>query len=61
MVTKLKMILLEKKMKQRELAKKVGVHESTMSNYVTGFREPDRRTKGKIAKVLKYRMNEIWE
>lgn len=48
----LKALLKAKKMSQRELGKRIGCSESTISQYVNGKRSPDYETLLKIAEEL---------
>ncbi|MFY0324950.1 helix-turn-helix domain-containing protein [Bacillus sp. YIM B13590] len=47
--TKLKKLRLEKKMKQQEVADKLGIARTTYASYEQGKREPDHETLIKIA------------
>lgn len=60
MVSKLKMKLLETKVTQRELARRVKISESMISNFVNEWREPDDTMKKKIAKALKTKIEHIF-
>ncbi len=48
----LKKALVDKGMKQRELAKAVGISYHTVSHYAIGDKTPGRATMAKIADVL---------
>ena len=59
--SKLKLILFEGGMSQRDLAKKSGVHESTISLAINGKYNLDEIQKAKIAKALKMSINGLFE
>lgn len=46
---KLREILEERNIKQKDVASAIGIYTSTMSQYVTGVREPDIETLIKLA------------
>jgi len=48
----LKAILVRKRIKQWELAQKLGIHEAKLSKIMTGRVEPDESMVRKICKVL---------
>jgi transcriptional regulator with XRE-family HTH domain len=48
-------------MSQRELAKRSGVSQKTLSNIETGFRLPDPVTVGKIAQALGLEFDEVYD
>jgi transcriptional regulator with XRE-family HTH domain len=39
-------------MRQNQLAKILGIHETALSKIVNGFRKPDQRTRQRIAVIL---------
>ncbi len=49
---KLKRLMFEKNLKQEDFAKKIGVNQSHVSNWITGKRNPSIKTLNKIAKTL---------
>ncbi len=50
--TKLKILLIKKGIKQWELAKTIGVHETHLSKVMVGRSEPSRELVEKICKAL---------
>lgn len=57
----LKKIRLRKGLTQAELASKVGVLNTTICNYESGFREPDLETLKKLAAALECTVDELLE
>lgn len=53
------MLLKEKKIKQRDLAKVIGISEGTVSKYCNGSSEPDYKTLIDIAKFLNVSVDRI--
>lgn len=45
---------VEKEMTQRDLAKRLGLHNQTISKYELGFLNPSRETAEQIAKELDF-------
>lgn len=60
-MTNIKRILIKKGMKQRELAKAVGVSAQTISDFINGKHDVAARTLYRIAKVLDVSMEELIE
>ena len=52
-------LLRERRMKQKELAALIGVTEPTMSNWITGIRQPTCYGLFRISKVLGVTMEEL--
>jgi transcriptional regulator with XRE-family HTH domain len=50
--------LHEKKMKQKELAEFLGVHNTLLSKYLNGYREIPQHVRGEISKLLE--RDEAW-
>jgi transcriptional regulator with XRE-family HTH domain len=61
MCKRLKIALIEKRMTQRELARRVGIGESLLSYYITGGKQMPESIKGKIARTLRIRKDELFE
>ena len=61
MKCRLKHIMYDKKMTQRELAKKLNVSESAMSSIVQGQSFPRVQLAIKIAKELNVTVEDIWK
>lgn len=59
MKTNLEKLLKEKKIKQRDLAKAIGISEGTVSKYCNGSSEPDYKTLIDIAKFLNVSVDRI--
>lgn len=59
MKTNLEKLLKEKKIKQRDLAKVIGISEGTVSKYCNGSSEPDYKTLIDIAKFLNVSVDRI--
>ena len=59
MITKLREILLNKNIKQRELGKALNISEGTISKYCKGTSEPDIQTLSDIANYLHVSIDEI--
>ena len=59
MKTNLEKLLKEKKIKQRDLAKVIGISEGTVSKYCNGTSEPDYKTLIDIAKFLNVSVDRI--
>lgn len=59
MKTNLDKLLKEKKIKQRDLAKVIGISEGTVSKYCNGSSEPDYKTLIDIAKFLNVSVDRI--
>lgn len=53
-------LLKRKGMKARELADKMGVHESTLSLWMSGGRTPRVQNLRKIAEALEVEVAELW-
>ena len=45
-------LLYDRKMTQRDLATKLGVHEVTVSRYLSGIRQPNEAMVARMARVL---------
>lgn len=58
MYPNLKLELWRAGMRQNRLAQMIGIHESLLSKILNGFREPDPRVRGRIARVLQ--RDETW-
>lgn len=58
--TKLKKLIDEKGIKQRFIAKKANIDESSISKYVRGTLRPSYNTAEKIAKVLECKPDDIF-
>lgn len=58
---KLKEILKNKNISQKDLAVASGLTESAISHYVKGDREPKYKNMVAIAKALNMDFNEVWE
>lgn len=56
---KLKALLVERKMKQWELAKKLDIHETNLSKIMTGRLDPSRDLVRRISRVLRVPQNNI--
>jgi putative transcriptional regulator len=50
---RLRVLRAERRISQRTLAQRIGVSQSTYSNWETAYFEPDADTKRKIARVLR--------
>lgn len=59
MKTNLEKILKDKKIKQRDLAKAIGISEGTVSKYCNGSSEPDYKTLIDIANFLNVGVDRI--
>ncbi len=57
---RIKELRKEKRLKQSALASRVGIHQSEISVIETGERIPSIRLAGKIAKVLKKSIEEVF-
>ena len=57
----LKKLLKEKEMTQRQLARKTGISEPTISTYARGVTRPSNEYLGKIEKVLKVSFKKYYE
>ncbi|MFQ9697808.1 MAG: helix-turn-helix domain-containing protein, partial [Zhenhengia sp.] len=51
---KIKEILNNKGIRQKDLAEKLSISPSTLNGYITGYRTPDIHTLNKIANALGY-------
>lgn len=60
-MSKLKEILRNKKMSQRELAKEVGISHQSINNFITGRYDMTSKNLYKIAKFLNVPMEELVE
>lgn len=60
-MSKIKKILIKKGVKQGELAKVVGVSETTISDFVRGRHDITSKTLYRIAKYLEVSMEELIE
>ncbi len=60
-MSKLKEILRDKKISQRELAKEVGVSHQSINNFITGRYDMTSKKLYKIAKFLSVPMEELVE
>ncbi len=60
-MSKIKRILIKKRMKQGELAKAVGVSAQTISDFVNGKHDIASKTLYRIAKYLNVPMEELIE
>ena len=49
---RLKELRKEKNLSQEDVAKKIGVNHRTISNYETGYSEPDIKTIEKLCKMF---------
>jgi putative transcriptional regulator len=58
--SRLRVILAEREIKQRELAKKVGISDTTMSALVVGKQLPTLEVAYRIAEELNMNIMEIW-
>lgn len=58
---RLRIIIAERRIHQKELAKQVGIRESTLSEIVNEKREPTLTTAMKIARALGMEVGQIWE
>ena len=52
-------LLKQKRMTQRELAKRIGTHEDTLSRWMTGQRQPSAYALLRISRVLGVSMEEL--
>jgi putative transcriptional regulator len=59
MENKLKFILIEKRVRQRELAEKIGVTEGTVSRWCNDVTQPNLIDMKNIAKALNINVNEL--
>lgn len=59
--SKLKEILIEKNITQRELAKKVGITESAVSRFINKNRIPTGENMLKIANILGVKVEELYK
>ena len=59
MKTNLEKLLKDKKIKQRDLAKAIGISEGTVSKYCNGSSEPDYKTLIDIANFLNVSIDRI--
>lgn len=57
-MTKLKQFIDEHDVTQRRIAKAIGIHESTLSNYVSGYHTPDDEMQDRIVMALRERTGE---
>ncbi|MGG3874861.1 helix-turn-helix transcriptional regulator [Brevibacillus laterosporus] len=58
---RLKLILVERKIKQREFAKQIGIGEAHFSRIVTGTIIPTLDIAFRIAEALGLKVEDIWE
>jgi transcriptional regulator with XRE-family HTH domain len=58
MYPNLKLQLWKTGLRQNRLAQLIGIHETQLSRIVNGFREPDAKTRARIAATLK--CDELW-
>jgi len=58
--THLKMAVAESGRTQREIARAVGLHEVTFSQYVSGTRVPPDHRKAEIAQELDRQVESLW-
>jgi len=56
---KLKALLVERKMKQWELAKRVDIHETNLSKIMTGRLDPSRDLVRRMCRVLRVSLSSI--
>lgn len=56
---KLKALLVERKMKQWELAKRVDIHETNLSKIMTGRLDPSRDLVRRMCRVLRVPLSSI--
>lgn len=55
----LKMVLMEKNIKQWQLAQMAGIHETNLSKIIIGRLEPSEELVNKICKALKIKKSEL--
>ncbi len=60
-ITKLKLVLLEKKMTQRELSHRSGLNEATVSMIANGRYLPDEHQRSMISEVVGEEQDELFE
>ncbi len=60
-ITKLKMVLWEKKMTQRELSHRSGLNEAIISMVANGRYLPDEHQRSVIAEVVGEKQDELFE
>jgi ribosome-binding protein aMBF1 (putative translation factor) len=58
---KLKMLLVEKGVRNFDLAKHLSCDPAKVSKIVNGWLDPDPETKAKIAAFLKMKKGDIWK
>lgn len=58
-LNRLKVVLAEKNISNKELAQRLGVAQATVSKWVTNTTQPNLDTLIKIAKALGVQMNEL--
>ncbi|MFC4769238.1 helix-turn-helix transcriptional regulator [Effusibacillus consociatus] len=61
MKCRLKLILKERKIKQKDFAKELGLGEAHLSRIATGSVIPTLDVAFRIAKVLQLRIEDIWQ
>lgn len=57
---RLRIILAERKIRQNEFAKRLGITQSTLSDIVNEKREPTLSTALRIARALNCEIGDIW-
>jgi ribosome-binding protein aMBF1 (putative translation factor) len=57
----LKLLLVEKGIRNFDLAKHLGCDPAKISKIVNGWLDPDPETKAKIAKFLRVKKADIWK
>jgi transcriptional regulator with XRE-family HTH domain len=60
-ITKLKLVLLEKKMTQREVAHRSGLNEAIISMVANGRYVPDEHQKSMISEVVGEEQDELFK
>lgn len=57
---RLRVVLAEKRIKQKDLVEQIGLDKTTLSELVNEKREPTLATARKIARALNMEIGEIW-
>jgi transcriptional regulator with XRE-family HTH domain len=57
----LKLTRMEKGLSQWEIAKETGIHQSTISLYERGYKDPKPEHKEILAKALGKEVRELWK
>ncbi len=60
-LTKLKLVLLKRGLMQKQVARKAGIHESTLSMIATGKCLPDQKQRELIASAVESKPADIFD